>query len=127
MRLGEILVLQWSDIDQNKQTININKSYDYISQKVKAPKNATSKRVIYISKSLSLIDILNELKQNNHKFIFAETNNKLPSNNAFNHALRHRLKKLIYLKKVFISTVCVIAMLLIWLLITLIGMKLVNG
>lgn len=125
MRLGEILVLQLSDIDQNKQTININKSYDYISQKVKAPKNATSKRVIYISKSLSLIDILNELKQNNHKFIFAETNNKLPSNNAFNHALRHRLKK--YLKKVFIFTVCVIAMLLTWLLITLIGMKLVNG
>ena len=85
------MALQWSDIDQNKQTININKSYDYISQKVKAPKNATLKRVIYVSKSL--IDILNELKQNNYKFIFAETNNKLPSNNAVNHALRNRLKK----------------------------------
>lgn len=85
------MALQWSDIDQNKQTININKSYDYISQKVKAPKNATLKRVIYVSKSL--IDILNELKQNNYKFIFAKTNNKLPSNNAVNHALRNRLKK----------------------------------
>lgn len=99
MRLGEIMALQWSDIDQNKQTININKSYDYISQKVKAPKNATSKRVIYVSKSL--IDILNELKQNNHKFIFAETNNKLPSNNAVNHALRNRLKKANISKKGF--------------------------
>ena len=93
------MALQWSDIDQNRQTININKSYDYISQKVKAPKNATLKRVIYVSKSL--IDILNELKQNNYKFIFAETNNKLPSNNAVNHALRNRLKKANISKKGF--------------------------
>lgn len=91
MRLGEIMALQWSDIDEKKQTISINKSYDYISQKVKAPKNASSKRTIYISESL--IKILNELKQNNHKFIFAENNNKLPSNNAVNHALKIRMKK----------------------------------
>lgn len=91
MRLGEIMALQWDDIDENKQTININKSYDYISQKVKAPKNSSSKRTIYISESL--IKILNELKQNGHKFIFAESNNKLPSNNAVNHALKNRMKK----------------------------------
>lgn len=91
MRLGEIMALQWSDIDQIKQTININKSYDYISKKIKPPKNESSKRVIYVSKAL--LNILNDLKQNNHKFIFAKSNNKLPSNTAINHALQNRLKK----------------------------------
>ncbi|WEV40309.1 site-specific integrase [Lactobacillus sp. ESL0681] len=99
MRLGEIMALTWSDIDEKKQTININKSYDYISQKIKAPKNSSSKRTIYISKSL--IKILNDLKQNDHKFVFAESNNKLPSNNSVNHALRVRMKKANINKKGF--------------------------
>lgn len=99
MRLGEIMALQWSDIDQIKQTININKSYDYISKKIKPPKNESSKRVIYVSKAL--LNILNDLKQNNHKFIFAESNNKLPSNTAINHALQNRLRKADIFKRGF--------------------------
>lgn len=67
MRAGKILALKWSDIDEKKQTIKISKSYDYISKKIKPPKNESSKRVIYVSKSL--LNILNELKENNQEFV----------------------------------------------------------
>lgn len=99
MRAGEILALKWSDIDEKKQTIKISKSYDYISKKIKPPKNESSKRVIYVSKSL--LNTLNELKENNQEFIFAKSNGELPTDNALNKALRYRLKEANISKKGF--------------------------
>ena len=99
MRAGEILALKWSDIDEKKQTIKISKSYDYISKKIKPPKNESSKRVIYVSKSL--LNTLNELKENHQEFIFAKLNGELPTDNALNKALRYRLKEANISKKGF--------------------------
>ena len=91
MRAGEILAFKWSDTDQDKQTITINKSYDYISKKIKAPKNQSSNRVIYVSQSL--LKTLDQLKQNKHDFVFAKQDGDLPTDNALNKALRYRLEE----------------------------------
>lgn len=89
MRAGEILALKWSDINYSSQTISINKSYDYISKKIKPPKNESSNRVIYVSKSF--LKTLNQLKSNNHEFIFAKQDGSLPTDNALNKSLKKLL------------------------------------
>ncbi|WP_267393279.1 MULTISPECIES: site-specific integrase [unclassified Lactobacillus] len=93
------MALKWSDIDEKQQTIKISKSYDYISKKIKPPKNESSKRVIYVSKSL--LNILEELKTNNQEFVFAKSDGELLTDNSLNKALRYRLKEANISKKGF--------------------------
>jgi len=58
-RKGEIMGLDWSDIDFDEKILHISKSSQYLPGKgsfVKAPKNESSKRIIAISENI--IDIL---------------------------------------------------------------------
>lgn len=92
MRLGEIMALQWGDINFNFKTITINKSYDYVSGgKIKPPKTESSNRTIRVNQSL--LDLLEQLKPNNHKFVFMATNGKIPGSSAVNKALKKHLAK----------------------------------
>lgn len=91
MRVGEVMALKWQDINFVQRTIRINKSYDYVQNKVKPPKTANSKRVIRVNQEL--LDILKELQANHQQFVFANPNGNIPSDNAVNKALRNIMKQ----------------------------------
>ena len=63
MRIGELLPLNWSDIDYNEKTIEINKTLQYLYNKEKkkyeyvmqTPKTKTSKRIIPLLDSLAFL------------------------------------------------------------------------
>ena len=59
MRIGEIMALEWSDIDFKNKLIKITKSYSYTEDRIKDPKTESSKRVIRVSQKL--LDILKQL------------------------------------------------------------------
>lgn len=108
MRPGEIKVLTWHDIDFKNQTISISKSWDYDNHKIenydsneinKSTKNRSSTRIIKVDQKL--LDILSQLKQNNHERIFIDKYGTIPTSNAVNKTLRKHLKKLGIKKKGF--------------------------
>jgi integrase len=92
MRIGEIMALEWSDIDFKNKLIKITKSYSYTEDRIKDPKTESSKRVIRVSQKL--LDILKQLRINHQKFIFMSPQGKVPTANAANKVLRKQLKKL---------------------------------
>ena len=90
MRLGEIAALEWSDIDFDKQTISITKSWSPVIYAAKSPKNESSNRVIVVNRCL--LDVLLQLKINGHDMIF-KTPNGMPNSHTVNSSLRSFLKK----------------------------------
>lgn len=92
MRIGEIMALEWSDLDYKHHLIKITKSYSYKDSKIKDPKTESSKRVIRVS--VKLLQILSQLKVNHQDFIFANEQGDVPTTNAANKALKKQLKKL---------------------------------
>ncbi|MFY0125445.1 hypothetical protein P3K66_01245 [Bacillus cytotoxicus] len=48
MRKGEILGLQWKNIDFERRTISVNRSLSHISEEFYEPKTATGKRLIVL-------------------------------------------------------------------------------
>lgn len=99
MRLGEIMALEWSDINFKEKTINITKSYDYINDKIKGPKNASSVRIIRVNDFL--LNLLSELKENKQSFIFANYKGSIPSPAGVNKVLRKHLKECNCYRKTF--------------------------
>lgn len=97
-RLSEIAGLQWKDINFDFKTISINKSYDYFHpQEFKATKNESSNRNIRINDNLvKILKALKRQKKGTQKELaFAKlSDNKVPSSNAVNHALRRAFDKL---------------------------------
>lgn len=92
MRLGEIMALQWPDINFNFKTITINKSYDYVSGgKLKPPKTESSNRTIRVNQAL--LDLLKQLQKNHRKFVFENSNGKIPGSTAVNKTLKKHLAK----------------------------------
>lgn len=101
MRPGEIRVLTWHDINFVDHTIHISKSWDYDNNKIidydsdeinKETKNRSSTRVIKVDQNL--LDILSQLKSNNHERLFIGPDDKIPTSSAVNKVLRKQLKKL---------------------------------
>lgn len=101
MRPGEIQVLTWKDIDFKNQTITINKSFDHDKNKIidydsaetdKSTKNANSVRIIKVDKNF--LDILSQLKVNDHEKIFIGKDGTIPTSSAVNKVIRKTLKKL---------------------------------
>lgn len=52
-RIGEVLDLQWNDINYDNSTITIDSSWDRIARKSKAPKTVNSNRVVPMNDTLS--------------------------------------------------------------------------
>lgn len=70
-RYGEIVGLTWPDIDFNKHTVTINKTYDYINRSgFKATKTESSIRTISISPKT--VELLQKLKQEQTKIFFKQ-------------------------------------------------------
>lgn len=92
MRLGEIMALQWPDINFNFKTITINKSYDYVSGgKLKPPKTESSNRTIRVNQDI--LDLLKQLQKNHRKFVFENSDGKIPGSTAVNKTLKKHLAK----------------------------------
>lgn len=111
MRPGEIRVLTWHDVDFKNHTINISKSWDYDKKIInydsddinKKTKNKSSTRIIKVDQKL--LDILNQLRSNQHERLFIGENGTIPTSNAVNKVLRKQLKKIILIKMDFIFIV----------------------
>lgn len=108
MRLGEIKVLNWDDIDFNHLEIHITKSWDYDNNKItnydsneinKETKNKALTRVIKVDQKL--LDLLKQLKVNNQQRLFIDKAGTIPISNAVNKILRKQLDKLGIKKKGF--------------------------
>ncbi|MCZ3567034.1 site-specific integrase, partial [Lactobacillus crispatus] len=89
-------------------TIHISKSWDYDNNKIfdydsdeinKETKNRSSTRVIKVDQHL--LDILTQLRPNNHERLFIDPDGKIPTSSAVNKVLRKQLKKLNINKKNF--------------------------
>ena len=77
MRKGEILALQWKDIDFNAELINVSKSVYFKANKplLKEPKTETGKRVIPLLKPLKE-KLLTLKSENLESFIISDENGK---------------------------------------------------
>lgn len=90
-RLGEISGLHWDDIDFDKCTIDINKSWNQAHKEMGPPKNANSYRVIQVPRKI--LYFLKPLRNNHKDFVFGEPiSNYPPTSNGINKVLRDGLK-----------------------------------
>lgn len=99
MRIGELLALEWNDIDFNKRLININKSVCTIKINgkftfyVDTPKTKSSLRIIPIPKQLILF--LKKIKHNsNSNFIITTRHNTMVGTRSYQRTYANALKKL---------------------------------
>ena len=105
MRLGEIMALNWDDLNVNFKTIRINKSYDYVNGgEIKAPKTESSNRTIRINQGL--VDLLLELKANNQDMIFKTKVGTIPDHRQLTKPSRSILPVVALNAIIFTSIVC---------------------
>ena len=91
-RLGELSALHWNDIDFDKNTIKISKSWNQDRQEMNKPKTESSNRIIPVNEKL--LQVLRQLKYNHTNFVFGLSKTKYPStSNAVNKTLRELLAK----------------------------------
>lgn len=91
-RLGELSALHWNDINFEKHTISITKSWNQNRREMNKPKTESSNRIIPVN--LKLLQVLRQLEHNHTDFVFASPTTKYPpSSNGVNHTLRNLLKK----------------------------------
>ena len=105
-RKGELLALQWSDLDEQKDTIRVSKSVTMVNGKpvCKAPKTKTSNRTVTIPHSLmerllKLRDLQEEHKQKSGSYwqdegwIFTQDNGKMMNYSTPYHALQDAIRR----------------------------------
>lgn len=98
MRLGEILALEWSDIDFDAKTISITKTYNSRAHQIGPTKTPSSVRTIKVNNKI--LAALLQLKQRNTKKYVFSTAGKIISSPPVNSGL-HRALKAIGINKNF--------------------------
>lgn len=53
LRRGEATALTWADVDLDQRTIRVNKSWDFTTGQIKAPKTAAGERLVHIPQLLA--------------------------------------------------------------------------
>jgi len=99
LRIGELLALEWDDIDFQKETLSVTKTcYDGKDNRGKfaritdTPKTDTSQRIIPLPKRLILY--LKDLKKNSKsKYVVSNESNKIISVRAYQRSFELFLKK----------------------------------
>ena len=101
-RFGEVVALEWSDIDLKNGTVSINKNYSHISNAVSTVKSKAGNRIISIDNKTILM-----LKQYRNRqrqafmeigapapaLVFSTTISQYPNSDARTKSLRHRCKE----------------------------------
>lgn len=88
IRLGELLALEWEDVNFTNQTITINKTSFTISKNgkdrayINTPKTKTSNRIIPIPSKL-LVLLINYHKESSSKYIISTKDGKIVENRAY--------------------------------------------
>lgn len=87
LRKGEILALQWEDIDFERKTITVTKSIEYLGNvpHVKAPKTAAGVRIVPLLDKLA--ERLKPMQCDPKHFVFSETNGATPITNKRYHTM----------------------------------------
>ncbi len=80
LRRGEATALLWTDVDLDKNTISVTKSFDFKEYEIKPPKTASSYRVVSIPQVLS--DYLRRLKRNSI-YVLTTANGKMMTNSSW--------------------------------------------
>ncbi len=80
MRIGEIIALDWTDIDWKNHAISVDKTYNTLMKTVGPPKTASSVRTIAVPEKL--LTALNRLKKRNTKTPFSHAGRYLNPNSA---------------------------------------------
>lgn len=92
-RLGELLALNWNDIDFNNKTISINKSWNYNTNQLQQTKTVSSNLVLRVNDVL--LDALKQLKDNHTAMVFQSPRcGKLPSSSGANKQLKKDLAEI---------------------------------
>lgn len=87
LRKGELTALKWSDIDLDRKTISVTKSYDFKQHTVKSPKNGKSR---FVSIPDILVDFL--IKQpSKDGFVINSAHNKMMTETAWKRLLESYL------------------------------------
>jgi integrase len=73
LRIGEMLALEWTDIDLDGRTVEITKSFDYHNQKVKSTKTGTTRTVRLTPQTVEGLRELRE-KRNCGNIVFCDEN-----------------------------------------------------
>jgi integrase len=60
LRIGEIMAIEWADVDLSERTIHISKQWDYFRKKVRPPKNNGS-RVVRLTPMV--VELLQQLRK----------------------------------------------------------------
>lgn len=98
IRLGELLALNWDDIDFNKKILKINKTVYTVKQNEKSqpyidkPKTKHSNRVIPLSKQL-LIILKKHKKESTSKYIISTNKGTIVQNRSYQKTFQSILKK----------------------------------
>lgn len=87
LRKGELTALKWSDIDLDKKTISVTKSYDFKSHSLKPPKNGKSRLVSIPDK---LVDYLRK-QPNQGDFVIISAQGKMMTETAWKRLLESYL------------------------------------
>lgn len=101
MRVAEVSALTWSDIDWNKKTIRVNKSWDYVyGQKFKRTKTVSSIRTISVTdklldhlKQLHSLQMAAQLDNPDH-LVFMNQRGRIPSPGSCDSLLKKYHKEL---------------------------------
>lgn len=80
LRRGELTVLTWSDVDLNKKSISVTKSYDFKNGRTKTPKTKSGNRVVFMPDVLC--DYLETVPKNNI-LVFPSANGKMMTSTAW--------------------------------------------
>ncbi|MDO4814546.1 MAG: site-specific integrase [Gemella sp.] len=104
-RIGEVLALDWQDIDFKANTISINKTVsrgENNAQIVQSPKTKSSKRIIDVdpltmqqlhSYKIAQRELLFKMGVRNNDYVFVNKNNRRLSSTSINTTLRRIQKK----------------------------------
>lgn len=93
LRKGEILALQWEDIDFEQKTITVTKSIEYLGNvpHVKAPKTAAGMRIVPLLNKLA--ERLKPMRGDPKHFVLSETNGATPITNKRYHTMYNQYQQ----------------------------------
>ena len=88
LRRGELTALTWNDIDFDKRTVTVNKSYDFKSDSVKLPKTAAGIRVVPMPDNL--VEFLKNEKKTS-LYVIVTAKNKMMTADAWKRSIESLL------------------------------------